>query len=86
MTTDRFTEIRQDCLLACAAQPEVRSKLGFQHIAVTGGTGFLGSWIAETVAAHNDEHRLGITLDLYARNINDWMQNTLTCPNAVTST
>jgi dTDP-glucose 4,6-dehydratase len=74
MSKDRFTELRQDCLLACAGQSEVRTKLGLQHIAVTGGTGFLGSWIAEMVAALNDEHRLGITLDLYARNINDWAQ------------
>jgi nucleoside-diphosphate-sugar epimerase len=74
MQTDRFIEIRQDCLLACAGQPDVRSKLGMQHIAVTGGTGFLGTWIAEMVAALNDEHHLGITLDLYARNINDWIQ------------
>jgi nucleoside-diphosphate-sugar epimerase len=74
MLIDRFSEIRQDCLQACVAQPEVRSKLGFQHIAVTGGTGFLGTWIAEMVAALNDEHRLGITLDLYARNVNDWAQ------------
>ena len=72
MTPDRFTEIRQDCLLASAAQPEVRSKLGLKHLAVTGGTGFLGTWIAETIAALNDEYRLGITLDLYARNVNDW--------------
>jgi dTDP-glucose 4,6-dehydratase len=74
MTTDRFTEIRQDCLLACAGQPEVRTALGLQHIAVTGGTGFLGTWIAEMVAALNDQYRLGITLDLFARNINDWAQ------------
>lgn len=74
MKIDRFSEIRQDCLLACAGQPDVRHKLGFQHLAVTGGTGFLGTWIAEMVAALNDEHRLGITLDLYARNINDWAQ------------
>lgn len=72
MPIDRFLEVRQDCLLACASQPQIRSKLGLQHIAVTGGTGFLGTWIAETVAALNDEHRLGITLDLYARNVNDW--------------
>ncbi|MCV2371194.1 NAD-dependent epimerase/dehydratase family protein [Roseateles oligotrophus] len=71
---NRFAEIRQDCLLASAAQTDVRSKLGFARIAVTGGTGFLGSWIAETVAALNDEYRLGITLDLYARNIRDWAQ------------
>ena len=74
MPTDRFFEIRQDCLLAAGAQSTVYSKLGFQHIAVTGGTGFLGTWIAEFVAALNDEHRLGITLDLFARNVNDWGQ------------
>ena len=74
MHTDRFSEIRQDCLLASSGQPDVRAKLGFQHIAVTGGTGFLGTWIAEMVAALNDEHRLGITLNLYARNISDWVQ------------
>jgi dTDP-glucose 4,6-dehydratase len=64
MSTDRFTELHQDCLLACAGQAEVRTKLGLQHIAVTGGPGFLGSWIAEMVAALNDAHSLGITLDL----------------------
>ena len=74
MQTDRFTEVRQDCLLACAGQPDVRSKLGLQHISVTGGTGFLGTWIAETITALNDEYHLGITLDLYARNVNDWAQ------------
>jgi len=74
MQADRFSEIRQDCLLACAGQPDVRSKLGLQHISVTGGTGFLGTWIAEMVAALNDEHRLGVTIDLYARNVNDWAQ------------
>lgn len=74
MPTNRFYEIRQDCLQACDGQSGVYAKLGFQHISVTGGTGFLGTWIAETVAALNDEHRLGITLDLYARNITDWIQ------------
>lgn len=74
MPTDRFSEIRKDCLLATAGQSGIYSKLGFQHVAVTGGTGFLGTWIAETVAALNDEHRLGITLDVFARNINDWAQ------------
>lgn len=74
MPTDRFSEIRKDCLLATAGQSGTYSKLGFQHVAVTGGTGFLGTWIAETIAALNDEHRLGITLDVFARNVNDWAQ------------
>lgn len=64
--------LRQDCLAASAGQPEVRTRLGRQHLAVTGGTGFLGTWIAETVAALNDEYQLGITVDLYARNVTEW--------------
>jgi dTDP-glucose 4,6-dehydratase len=72
MQTDRFAEIRQDCLLACAGQPDIRAKLALQHLAVTGGTGFLGTWIAETIAALNDKYQLGITLDLYARDVSEW--------------
>lgn len=72
MPSQNFTDIRQDCLLACQSLPALRSKLTLKHIAVTGGTGFLGSWIAETVAALNDEYHLGITLDLYARGVKEW--------------
>lgn len=69
---DRFLELRQDCLNACAHQPDVRSKLSLKHIAMTGGTGFLGTWIAEMIAALNDEYGLKIILDLYARNTIEW--------------
>jgi nucleoside-diphosphate-sugar epimerase len=72
MKTDWISEIRRDCLIASDSQPDVRSKLSFQHISITGGTGFLGSWLAEMVAALNDEYNLGISLDLYARNVSDW--------------
>lgn len=74
MQESRLAEIRQDALAACAGQHDVRAALARQHIAVTGGTGFLGTWIAELVAALNDEYGLGITLDLYARNPDDWRQ------------
>lgn len=72
MNDSIFSEVRQDCLLASASQPAIRAELARQHIAVTGGTGFLGTWIAETIAALNDEYKLGISLDLFARNITDW--------------
>jgi dTDP-glucose 4,6-dehydratase len=74
----RYAEMRQDCLAACADQSDVRGALARQHIAVTGGTGFLGTWVAEMVATLNDEYNLGITLDLYARNIGEWPQK---CPH-----
>ena len=72
MKTDWISEIRRDCLIASNIQPEVRSKLSKQHISITGGTGFLGTWLAEMVATINDEYHLGISLDLYARNVSEW--------------
>lgn len=69
---DCFSELRQDCLNACAHQPDVRSKLSLKHIAVTGGTGFLGTWIAEMIASMNDEYDLRISLDIYARSTVEW--------------
>ena len=74
MSDKQNMEIRQDCLMACRSQPEVHAKLARQHIVVTGGTGFLGTWLAEMVAALNDEYKLGITLDLYARYVGEWQQ------------
>lgn len=71
---NRFTEIRKDCLVAVEGQTELRQALALKNIVVTGGTGFLGSWIAETVAALNDEYQLGITLVLYARGVREWAQ------------
>jgi nucleoside-diphosphate-sugar epimerase len=69
---DRFSELRQDCLKACAHQPHLRSKFSLKRIAVTGGTGFLGTWIAEMIATLNDEYDLMISLDIYARTTAEW--------------
>lgn len=66
------SQLQKDCLDAASGSSEIRAGLVGQRIAVTGGTGFLGSWIAEMVAALNDEYKLGITLDLYSRNAVDW--------------
>lgn len=68
-------DLRHDCLEACSQYPNVYKKLGLAHIAITGGTGFLGTWIAEMVAALNDEFGLKITLDLYARNTLEWVKS-----------
>jgi dTDP-glucose 4,6-dehydratase len=65
-------ELREDCLRACANQANLNEKLGLAHISITGGTGFLGTWLAEMVAALNDKYDLKIRLDLYARNISEW--------------
>jgi len=72
LAVNMLTELRNDCLAAAANQPELRAKLKAKRIAVTGGTGFMGTWIAEMVSALNDEYGLGVVLDLYARNTTVW--------------
>lgn len=67
-----IADLRQDCLTASLGQTVVMAKFKGKRIAVTGGTGFVGSWIAEMVAALNDEYSLGISLDLYARHASSW--------------
>ena len=65
-------KVRSDCMLAIGDDQEVQQSLKNKRIAVTGGTGFLGTWIAECITALNDERGLNISLDLYARNIVEW--------------
>lgn len=73
--SDLLLGLRADCLKASGQQAEIWHLLSGQRIAVTGGTGFIGSWIAEMVAALNDEHKCKITLDLYARKAVQWQNN-----------
>ena len=68
----QILEIRRDCMSSCAQQSDSRNSLRSFRIAVTGGTGFIGTWIAEMIATLNDEYDLNIVLDLYARNIDSW--------------
>lgn len=71
MMSDLSSRFSKDCL-AASTNADVRAALRGQRIAVTGGSGFLGSWLAEMVAALNDEYLLGMTLDLYSRGAADW--------------
>ncbi len=57
--------LRSDCALAATDVTKL-AKLRGQRLLVTGGTGFMGSWVAEMVAYLNDEHGFGIDLLLLA--------------------
>jgi len=67
-------DIRSDCVASCVAGAEIRSKLSLTNIAVTGGTGYLGTWLAEMITTLNDEFNTSINLHLYARNIGVWKE------------
>lgn len=68
MTSKAADEVRKDCLETLAERIELLSPLRGQTILVTGGTGFMGCWIAEMLAALNDVQSFGVSMILLGRN------------------
>ncbi|MDC0395156.1 NAD(P)-dependent oxidoreductase [Alphaproteobacteria bacterium] len=65
-------QTQEDCLISLKLQPELSAQLKGQSIAVIGGTGFVGTWIAELVAIINDKFEGNITLELLGRSTALW--------------
>ena len=60
-------QIRHDCLRVLVGREHALDALRNSELVVLGGTGFVGTWIAEMVAVLNDEYRYGIKLSLLSR-------------------
>jgi len=67
MKTECQKRIRQDCLRVLSGREKALDELRQSKLAVIGGTGFVGTWIAEMIAALNDEYQFGIKLSLLSR-------------------
>lgn len=64
--------LREDCRASLSLLAKLPSALARERIAVLGGTGFVGSWLAEAVATLNDDFGAGVRLDLYGRGASRW--------------
>lgn len=63
------TSVRHDCLRILNGRVHNLNALRQTELVVLGGTGFVGSWIAEMVAALNDEFQFSVKLSLLSRNV-----------------
>ncbi len=63
---------RNDCLRVLNGRDKALEQLRQSALVVVGGTGFVGTWIAEMVAALNDEYEFGIKLALISRGTNQF--------------
>ncbi|MDA9281294.1 NAD(P)-dependent oxidoreductase [Pseudomonadales bacterium] len=66
--------IGEDCLKSLELNAEFVPQIRGQRLAVIGGTGFIGSWIAELVTLINDKYAGNIRLDLIGRSANSWQK------------
>lgn len=67
-------QIRKDCLAAADTHQSLSRYLRRQHVAVVGGFGFAGTWLAEMISALNDERGVCARLTLIGRDGQSWRQ------------
>ncbi len=72
MNSRQLDIIKKNCsdvLTAGSNTIESLSELKGEHILITGGSGFMGSWLAELISTLNDDHNYNIKVTLVARDI-----------------
>lgn len=67
MKPECIERTRHDCLRILDGRDKDLDLLRDSELVVIGGTGFVGTWIAEMVAALNDGYQFGIKLSLISR-------------------
>ncbi len=66
----QFTDIVKDaCATSLGTSAEQLHNLRNSSVTITGGTGFLGTWLTEVLTSLNDHHDFGIQLHLIDREI-----------------
>jgi nucleoside-diphosphate-sugar epimerase len=60
--------LNKDCSDAASWSVKILDDLKNKKILVAGGTGFIGSWIAEFISYLNDYHKFNISLFILSRN------------------
>ena len=74
MLDDIQQSLRKDVLASLAGLPGLPKRLTGHRIAVVGGTGFVGAWLAEAVAALNDDLGIQLRIDLLGRGAAAWLE------------
>ena len=72
MKSEHQERTRNDCLHVLNGREKALDQLCQSELVIVGGTGFVGTWIAEMVAALNDEYHFGIKLSLISRSIDQF--------------
>lgn len=72
MSTNRYVFLRDDCAQSLGDDISKLRSLRDARLLVTGGTGFVGSWIAEMIAFLNDRHNFKVHLTLLSSHASEF--------------
>ena len=75
MKNKQNKDIKSDCELVFQKVSEKLKKLSGSTLLITGGTGFLGSWVSELVFYMNENHKMNVRLYLVDRDFEDFKSN-----------
>jgi nucleoside-diphosphate-sugar epimerase len=64
--------VRADAEAVLQGRVERLASLRGQHVFITGGTGFLGTWLLELAKVLNERHDFGLRVTLFSRNPEAW--------------
>jgi nucleoside-diphosphate-sugar epimerase len=64
MSTSQYEALQNDCAGSAGEDIPALQPLRGAHMLITGGTGFVGTWVTQMVAYLNDCHQFGINLTL----------------------
>ncbi|HEY3328874.1 MAG TPA: NAD-dependent epimerase/dehydratase family protein [Capsulimonadaceae bacterium] len=68
MSSTRAELVREDTVQAMVQHTGDLAPIRNAHILITGGTGFVGTWLTEAITYLNDVHKFGARITLLARN------------------
>ncbi len=74
MQQELIDSIKKDCRASLSDYLPSLESLKGQSILITGGTGFMGKWLAEAISLLNNDYDYNIKLHLLARNIQEYKE------------
>jgi nucleoside-diphosphate-sugar epimerase len=70
----RLEQVRSDTSAVLKGRTELLKPLAGAHLAITGGTGFLGTWLLELIAALNTDYQFNTRVTVFSRSATDFVR------------
>lgn len=70
----RLEQVRSDTSAVLKGRTELLKPLAGTHLVITGGTGFLGIWLLELIAALNADYQFNTRVTIYSRSSPDFVR------------